>query len=123
MNEAIMTVARQFYEALNEPTVDPVMEHFSDDAIYEDPLGGRHTGKAAVRAALQPSFSGTQRYTLDSIASDDDTIIATWSLEVGAEGARLRLEGVDILRFEGRSIRHKQCYMKATGLLMTPVSS
>ncbi len=119
-NDPEITVAQRLYAAFNDPAVDGVMEHFSDAAVYEDPKGGRHEGRAAVRAALAPAFNGAQRYTLGDLFHANGVVVATWTLEIGPAGGRVRLEGMDILRFSGRKIELKQCFMKADSLLMHP---
>ncbi len=116
-----LAVARRLYDAFNAPTVAGVMAHFADGAVYEDPMGRQHVGKAAVQAALAPSFSGSQRYTLSDIFSRDGVVVATWTLEVGPSEGRLLLDGMDILTFSGEQVVLKQCYMKASALLMQPV--
>lgn len=121
-NEPELSVARQLYAAFNDPTVDGVMEYFSDAAVYEDPKGGRHEGRAAVRAALAPAFNGAQRYALGDLFHATGVVVATWTLEIGPAGGRVRLEGMDILRFSGRQIELKQCFMKADSLLMHPAA-
>lgn len=121
-NEPELSVARQLYAAFNNPTVNGVMEHFTDAAVYEDPKGSRHEGKAAVRAALAPAFNGAQRYMLGDLFHANGVVVATWTVENGPAGGRVRLDGMDILRFSGRKIELKQCFMKADSLLMQPAA-
>ncbi|WP_309645819.1 nuclear transport factor 2 family protein [Phenylobacterium sp.] len=121
--EPELAVARDLYRAFNDPTVEGVMAHFAEGAVYEDPMGGRHEGRAAVRAALAPAFNGGQRYTLGQLFVADGVVVAAWTLEIGPIGERVRLEGMDVLRFADGKIELKQCYMKASGLLMQPVSA
>lgn len=121
--DADLTAVRNLYDAFNDPTADRVMTAFAEDAVYEDPMGRRHDGKAAVRAVLAPTFNGAQRYTLRDVVCVAETVVATWSLEVGPTDGRLRLEGIDVLRFANGKIALKQCFMKATGLLMEPADA
>lgn len=118
-----LATARHLYQAFNGATVEGVMALFTEAAVYDDPMGRRHEGRAAVRAALTPAFSGAQRYTLGELLSIDTVVVATWTLEIGPVEGRVRLEGMDFLRFEGGRIALKQCYMKASGLLMQPVGA
>lgn len=104
-----VATAHQLYAAFNDPTVDGVMAYFADHAVYEDPLGRRHVDSTAVRAALAPSFNGSQRYTLRDLFSANGVIVATWTLEVGPDNGRVRLDGMDILKFASRKILLKQC--------------
>jgi len=118
-----LAAVRELYAAFNDPTPDRVMAVFAEDAVYEDPMGRRHEGKAAVNAVLAPTFNGGQRYTLRDVICAGDKVVTTWSLEVGPPDARRRLEGMDIFRFSAGKIELKQCFMKASGLLVEPVGA
>lgn len=47
-----------FVEAFNVNDLDAVMTFFSDDAVYRPGNGKEHRGKAAIRQAFLPQFSG-----------------------------------------------------------------
>ena len=47
----------QFTEAFNANDLDRVMTFVSDDAVYQTGDGKTHSGKAAIRAELEPQFS------------------------------------------------------------------
>lgn len=47
-----------FVEAFNVNDLDAVMTFFSDDAVYRPGNGQEHHGKAAIRQAFLPQFSG-----------------------------------------------------------------
>lgn len=58
MNQDIPTRIAAFAAAFNRNDLDTVMTFFTDDAVYEPGDGRRHVGKAAVRQAFEPQFSG-----------------------------------------------------------------
>jgi uncharacterized protein (TIGR02246 family) len=47
-----------FVDAFNVNNLDAVMTFFSNDAVYRPGDGKEHRGKAAIRKAFQPQFSG-----------------------------------------------------------------
>ena len=54
----IIDKVMRFAEAFNVNDLDRVMTFFSEDAVYEPGDGRTHRGKAAIRAAFEPQFSG-----------------------------------------------------------------
>jgi ketosteroid isomerase-like protein len=47
-----------FVEAFNVNDIDAVMTFFHDAAVYRPGDGKEHHGKAAIRRAFEPQFSG-----------------------------------------------------------------
>jgi uncharacterized protein (TIGR02246 family) len=47
-----------FVEAFNVNDLDAVMTFFSEDAVYRPGDGKEHRGKAAIREAFRPQYSG-----------------------------------------------------------------
>lgn len=114
----IASTTREIYEAFGDAGPDRVLTYFADDATYEDPTGGVHVGKAAVGAALAPGMSGRQTYVVDQLLVSGDASTITWTLEIGEGAGKISLFGVDVLRFASGQVVLKQCFMKATDLLI-----
>jgi len=54
----LVDLARHFVDGFNRNDLDSVMSFFADDAIYDEFNGKRNVGKAAIRAAFEPQFTG-----------------------------------------------------------------
>lgn len=83
MTEKIQTKIAAFADAFNRNSLDDVMSFFSDDAIYEPGDGKRHEGKAAVRKAFEPQFSGAfgaMEFVAEDVIIDADNnkVVFTW---------------------------------------------
>ena len=111
-------LATNFVHAFNNQDVEAAMSIVADDAVFEDPRGGRHAGKEAIRKAFIPLFDGS----LGSPQfSDDDLFIdaaagkvaASWELQITVGGESKRLRGVDLLHFRGQKLIAKLTYVKA----------
>ncbi len=58
MTRSIATLVDDFTAAFNRNDLDAVMAAFADDAEYRPGDGTAHRGKAAIRAAFAPQFTG-----------------------------------------------------------------
>lgn len=58
MDAAITTLLDRLTEAFNHGDLDAVMAAFAEDAEYLPGDGSVHRGRAAIRAAFAPQFSG-----------------------------------------------------------------
>ena len=58
MTLPIATLVDSFTAAFNRNDLDAVMAAFADDAEYRPGDGSVHRGRAAIRAAFAPQFSG-----------------------------------------------------------------
>ena len=56
--DELVDLTRRFLDAFNREDLDAVMEFFADDGIYDEFNGKRNIGKAAIRAAFVPQFTG-----------------------------------------------------------------
>ena len=122
--QKLMAVARGFTESFNVEDVDAMMSYFdANDCVYEDPTGGIHRGAAAVRAALEPNFTGVWgkvRYDSEGLAVDpqSNTAVAWWTLVMSRGEKSKTLRGTDILRFRDGKLIAKLCYVKARQTLV-----
>jgi ketosteroid isomerase-like protein len=121
--EKLMAVARAFLDSFNTENVDGMMAYFDDDCVYEDPTGGIHRGRAAVRAALEPNFTGVWgkvRYDSEELIADPNknTAVAWWTLVMTRGDKSKKLRGTDILKFRNGKLVSKLCYVKAKQTLV-----
>lgn len=122
--EELMAVARGFLESFNTEDVDGMMAYFDGpDCVYEDPTGGIHKGRAAVRAALEPNFTGVWgkvRYDSEDLIADPhkNTAAAWWTLVMSRGDKSKKLRGMDILKFRDGKLVSKLCYVKAKQTLV-----
>ena len=85
-----------FTEAFNRENIDEVMAYFADDAVYDEFHGGRHVGKAAIRAAFEPQFAGKygrMRFHTEDMFLDAEAgkAMISWLLTRGDRRPRRRL--------------------------------
>jgi len=111
-------LATSFVHAFNNQDAETAMFIVADDAVFEDPRGGRHAGKDAIRKAFAPLFDGSlgsPYFSDDDLFIDADTgkVAASWELQITVEGESKRLRGVDLLHFCGQKLTRKLTYVKA----------
>ncbi len=118
-----MTIARvleRFVAGFNDNRLDDVMAFFTDDAVYRPGDGNEFRGRAAIRAAFEPQFSGAfgaMRFDVDDVLVDEDARKAAirwvcrhdltramprarrWLLRARF-GARVGWYGLDVLHFD-----------------------
>jgi ketosteroid isomerase-like protein len=122
--EQLMALARAFVNSFNTEDVDAMMAYFDHtDCVYEDPTGGIHRGRDAVRAALEPNFTGVWgkvRYDSEGLIADphQNTAVAWWTLVMTRGNKSKKLRGTDILKFRDGKLVSKLCYVKAKQTLV-----
>ena len=114
----LRVLAEEFVDAFNRHDADAVLDFFSDDAVFEDPRGLKHEGKAAIRAAFAPLFDGTlgqTKFIGEDLFVDADAgkVMTSWTLMLDVGGRPSRLRGLDLLNFEGDKLVRKRAYAKA----------
>ena len=70
----IADVLDRFVAGFNDNSLDEVMTFFAEDAVYRPGDGSEHRGKAAIRAAFLPQFSGAygrMRFVVDDRVVDE----------------------------------------------------
>lgn len=113
-------VMREVTAAFDRHDLDAIMEHFTDDCVFErprgaEPFGGRVVGKVAVRAAFADRFAGIPdvRYTDDSHFVAGDRGVSEWLLSgTNTDGERIEVRGCDIWTFEDDKISVKNSFWK-----------
>jgi uncharacterized protein (TIGR02246 family) len=114
----LIDLTRRFTDAFNRNDLDAVMAFFTEDAIYDEFNGKRNRGKAAIRAAFEPQFSGAfgdMEFLEDDIFVDAEAgkAMISWRCTLSVNGKPTSWRGLDLLLFVGECIVSKQTYAKA----------
>ena len=116
--KATLEAIERFNDAFNRYDVDAVMAAMTDDCVFEStspPLGERHEGPQAVRAAWDDFFTSTPSAHFDSedvIATGDRCVVQwrfPWKNDDGSTGT---VRGVDVLRVRDGKVAEKFAYVK-----------
>lgn len=107
-----------FTEAFNRENLDEVMAYFAEDAFYDEFHGGRHHGKAAIRAAFEPQFEGAygrMRFHTEDMFVDVEAgkAMISWLLTREKVDKAGGWRGLDLLHFRDGKIVEKHTYAKA----------
>ena len=107
-------------QAFDRHDLDAIMEHFTDDAVFESPRGAdrfgtRFEGRAAVREGFAGRFSGIPdvRYRDDVHFVDGDRGASEWTLSgTTTDGQRIEVRGCDLWTFRDGKVVKKDSYWK-----------
>jgi steroid delta-isomerase-like uncharacterized protein len=115
-------VLRSVLDGFNRHDLDAILEHFSDDAVFEsprgpEPYGTRYVGKADVRAGLAKRFEGIPdvHYGDDRhfVSADGTRGVSEWTLTgTTTDGQRLEVRGCDLWTLRDGKIVVKDSYWK-----------
>ena len=111
-------IIEAFTACFNRNDLDSLMNWFADDAVYEEVNGPVNHGKAAIRKAFEPLFSG-QFGAVTFVGRDlfidvdADKVMASWDCHLTMDGKAKVLEGLDLYHFRGDRIVQKLAYCKA----------
>ena len=116
--EELIEITRRFLDAFNREDLDAVMEFFADDGIYDEFNGKRNVGKAAIRAAFVPQFTGAfgaMRFLDEDLFVDAVTgkVMASWRCTLTVKGQPTSWRGLDLLHFTHGKLVQKLTYAKA----------
>ena len=114
----LVDLARRFVDAFNRNDLDSVMSFFADDDIYDEFNGKRNVGKAAIRAAFEPQFSGAygkMQFLDEDLFADAETgkVMASWRCTLTIKGEPASWRGLDLMHFVGDKLVQKLTYAKA----------
>jgi ketosteroid isomerase-like protein len=114
----LIDLTHRFTDAFNRNDLDGVMAFFSDDGIYDEFSGKHNHGKAAIRAAFEPQFSGAfgeMKFLKDDIFVDAEAgkAMISWRCTLSVRGRPCSWRGLDLLHFAGESVIQKLTYAKA----------
>lgn len=110
----------RFVDAFNRQSMTDVMAFFSDDAVYQDPYGKTHEGKAAISKAFEPVLNGglgKVHFEDEDRFIDEETgkVMDSWNLHMHmGEGAdkEASMLGLDLLHFDGDKLVRKITYRR-----------
>jgi ketosteroid isomerase-like protein len=107
-----------FTACFDHKDLDGLMTFFTEDAVYEEVNGPVNHGKAAIRAAFEPLFSGRFGHVTFKprdlfIDEEAQKVMASWDCHLEMEGIPKVLEGLDLYEFRGDKIARKLAYCKA----------
>jgi len=116
--QQLFNLTTRFMEAFNRNDLDTVMSFFTDDAVYDEFNGKRNEGKAAIRAAFTPQFTGafgSMQFLDEDLFIDSDTgkVMASWCCTLSVKGQPTSWRGLDLLHFRGEKLVQKLTYAKA----------
>ncbi len=114
----LIDLTRRFTDAFNRNDLEAVMSYFSDDGIYDEFNGKRSCGKAAIRAAFTPQFTGAfgrMEFLEDDLFVDEEAgkAMISWRCTLSIKGQPTSWRGLDLLHFVGECLVMKQTYAKA----------
>jgi taurine dehydrogenase small subunit len=119
-DEAKLEILRRVAKGFDQHDLDAIMEHFTDDCVFEGPrrphpYGQVFVGKQAVRAAFAGRFTTIPdvRYTQDSHFVCDDRGVSEWTISgTTVDGDQIEARGCDIWTFAGNKIALKNSFWK-----------
>jgi len=107
-------------EGFNTRNVELILEHFTEDGVFEtsegpDPWGQRHVGRAQIRASVEGVFR-----LLPDIAFRDvtrwvhgDRGVTEWTcVATTPKGHRMEVRGCDLFTFRDGKVARKDTYFK-----------
>jgi steroid delta-isomerase-like uncharacterized protein len=109
-------------DGFNRHDLARILEHFTDDAVFEsprgpEPYGTRYVGKEAVRAGLAKRFEGIPDVHYGDnrhfVSADGTRGVSEWTLTgTTIDGQRLEVRGCDLWTFRDGRIAVKDSYWK-----------
>ena len=106
--------------AFDSHDLDAILEHFTEDAVFEGPRGTeawgtRFVGKQAIREAFAARFSGIPdvRYRDEGTFVDGDRGASEWTLAgTTISGEPVQVRGCDLWTIRDGKIAKKDSYWK-----------
>ena len=113
----LLDITNRFVEAFNRNDLNAVMAFFADDGVYDEFNGRRNVGKAAVRAALEPQFSGAfgeMKFIDEDMFVDPEAgkVMASWRCTLSVKGEPVSWRGLDLMHFKDDKLVQKLTYAK-----------
>lgn len=114
----LVALTRRFLNAFNRNDLDAVMGFFADDGVYDEFNGQRNVGKAAIRAAFEPQFTGRwgeMKFLDEDLFADAEAgkVMASWRCTLLMKGEPTSWRGLDLLHFRDGKLVQKLTYAKA----------
>ncbi len=114
----LLDLTQRFVDAFNRNDLDGVMAFFAEDGVYDEFNGQRNVGKAAIRAALEPQFTGAfgeMKFLDEDMFVDPDAgkVMASWRCTLSIKGEPTSWRGLDLMHFKNDKLVQKLTYAKA----------
>jgi ketosteroid isomerase-like protein len=114
----LLDLTRRFVDAFNRNDLNTVVGFFSDDGVYEEFNGKRSVGRAAIRAAFEPQFTGAygeMKFLDEDMFADPEAgkVMASWRCTLSIKGEPTSWRGLDLMHFKGDKLVQKLTYAKA----------
>ncbi|MDX6533518.1 MAG: hypothetical protein QOF68_1262 [Gaiellales bacterium] len=114
------TLLQAFLDAFNDHDVDAIMSFFTDDCVFDTPLGpapGGHrmVGKQQVRKGIQARFEGIPdiHYGDERHWTCTDRGVSEWTIRgTQITGDRIEVRGCDLFEFTDGKISRKDSFWK-----------
>jgi limonene-1,2-epoxide hydrolase len=117
--QAAAEVVRAFNEALNRHDLASMLDHLTEDTIFENtspaPDGSRYVGREAVSAFWREFFdtSTGSHIEPEEVFACRDRCVMRWRYEWrGLDGTPGYVRGIDVYRVRGARIAEKLSYVK-----------
>ncbi len=126
--KSLSEIVSAFMGTFNAGDYEAMLAFISDTAVYIDPHGIEHKGRAAIGNALAPGFAvsdSQSHYQVTSTLTDEEQSIAlvTWTLLITAPDAtESAIVGLDILHVRDGKIVRKDAFCKAGDLAVRQIA-
>lgn len=107
-------------DGFNAHDPDAILEHFTEDAVFDAPRGAgpggtRFAGRAAIREGFVQRFAGIPdiRYEDDRHFVSGKRGVSEWTIRgTTADGTPIEVRGCDLWEFRGALISRKDSFWK-----------
>ncbi len=115
-----LSLMQRHADAWNAHDADALLNMMTDDCIYDasagpGPQGAHFQGHTALRPAFEAIWTTFPDARWDEAAHvlDGEIGFTTWVFRgTKADGSKVEVKGLDLLRFRGGNICHKDTYRK-----------
>ena len=99
--EDITNAVNRYLELVATGTADEIAALYADDATVEDPVGGGevHIGRQAIHGFYKNIENIPRATELHSLRVCGHEAAFTFSITVGPDGAKMRIEPIDVMVF------------------------
>ena len=118
--EETLSLMQRHTDAWNDHDADALLKLMTEDCIYDASAGALpHGAPSPGSPCAAPCFSGDldersdARWDNATHGLDGDAGFTTWTFRgTKADGGKIEVQGLDLLRFRGDKICHKDTYRK-----------
>ena len=115
--QELVNWTEQFVNAFNKMDLNEVTNSFAENSVYEDSKGNRFYGKSEIKKAFEPLLSGemgTIHFEGEDIFVEvtSGKVMTSWILTIELKGAKTKIQGLDLLKFNNGKVLEKLAYRK-----------